>query len=132
MYSREAGYHVVAPRHASASASVISQKGFITGCPFSDWRPVASRQHEPELIRWMMPSAARPSSFRPVTRSTDSGLQNVRTSANSWARLVRRCISSIETPFSVSFSVAKVKASRMPFQSNEVLSIASEKSPSGL
>ena len=132
IYSRPAGYHVVAWRHASASLSDISQNGFIAGLPAaSDCCPVASSVQEPELMRWMMPPAARPVSRRPVTRSTASGDQNVRTSAKSCARLVSRCSRSIEAPLSVSFSVAKVTASRMPFQSNDELRIASGKSPSG-
>ena len=40
-------------------------------------------------------------------------------------------VDSIVTPFRQSFSVATRKASRMPFQSNEELSMASMKSPFG-
>ena len=76
MYSRPAGCQVVASRHRSASCSVISQKGFITGLPSaSDIAPEASSVLLPELIRWMMPFAALPVSFLPVARSTASGLQ---------------------------------------------------------
>ena len=68
----------------------------------------------------------------PVTRLTASALQKVRTSAKIWARLVNRHISNMQMPLSASFSVATMYGARMPFQSNELLRIASEKSPLGL
>ena len=68
--------------------------------------PVASRVVAPELMRWMNPFAAPPSGFLPVTRSTASGLQYVRTSLNIAALPVTRCRKSIERPFIASFSVA--------------------------
>ena len=68
-----AGLQLVAARHLSASSSVISQKGFITGLPSLLCRPVPSRDAEPELIKWMIPSLAKPVNLCPVTRWTASG-----------------------------------------------------------
>ena len=113
------------------SFSVTFHHSFIAGLPFSFIAPVASSVAAPELMRWMKPFFAPPVGFQPVARFTASGLQNVRTSAKSCARFVRRCMRSIETPLSVSFSVANVNGSRGPFQSKEVLSHASAKSPFG-
>ena len=94
-------------------------------------RPVASSVAAPELIRWMIPPAAAPASSWPVTRFTAAGLQYVRTSAKICAVPVSRWPNSIDAPFSESFSVANTNASRMPFQSNDELRIASMKSPLG-
>ena len=78
-----------------------------------------------------MPGAAGPVSSRPVTRFTAAGLQYVRTSAKICAVPVSRWPSSMHSPFRLSFSVATMKGSRMPVQSNDELRIASRKSPFG-
>jgi hypothetical protein len=130
-YPVTAGYQSVASRQRSTSSGVISQKGFRAGRPFAVWRPVASRAAAPELMRWMIPPAATPESSCPVTRFTAAGLQYVRTSAKICAVPVSRCPNTMERPFRQSFSVAKTKGSRMPFQSKDELSIASMKSPFG-
>ena len=63
-YSVMEGCQVVFLRLASASSSVISQKGFIVGLPSaSDWSPVPSSAAGPELIKWSRPSAPWPSSL---------------------------------------------------------------------
>ena len=74
-YSRLAGTQTVLSRQAWASFSEISQKGFMAGWPSLEHWPQPSSEAAPELIRWMMPPAALPCSFSPVTRSTASGLQ---------------------------------------------------------
>ena len=119
-------------RQLSTSASVRFHGSFITGLPSASVDcPVPSSVVAPELMRWMMPPAARPVSSLPVTRFTASGLQYVRTSLKICARLVSRWPKSMATPLQASFSVATTKASRMPFQSNDVFSIDSGKSPLG-
>ena len=55
-YSVIEGCQVVALRHLSTSASVISQNGFIAGTPSISCSPVPSSAAGPELIRWRMPS----------------------------------------------------------------------------
>ena len=85
------------------------------------------------MIRWIRPPAsfAFPSISYPVTRKMESAVQQVRTSANIWARLVRSFNSSMVAPFKVSFSVARMYGSLGPFQSKDVFKIASGKSVLG-
>ena len=90
-----------------------------------------SKQLAPELIRCIIPFAALPVSFLPVTLSTDSGDQYVLTSLNIAALLVTSHPSIIDTPLSVSFSVANGIGSLLPFQSKPEAVIASVKSAFG-
>ena len=114
------------------SLSVISQKGFMTCSPFSFVAaPEPSSAVAPELMRWMKPFAATPSGLWPVTRSQASGLQYVRTSWKQGAVPETSVPSIIETPFSVSFSVANGVGRFGPFQSNVEAMMASEKSAFG-
>ncbi|MNP61597.1 hypothetical protein D3C76_1568030 [compost metagenome] len=103
----------------------------MAGSPFFICSPVPSSVADPELIRCKMPFAAAPSSLCPVTRSTEFGLQYVRTSAKICAVFVSKYPNSMPTPFKLSFSVATTKGARIPFQSKEEFSIVSIKSPFG-
>ena len=93
--------------------------------------PVASRVVAPELIKWIIPPAARPVNSLPVTRFTASGLQYVRTSENICPQPVNNLPNNIATALQASFSVATTYASRIPFQSNVLHIKASVKSPFG-
>ena len=130
-YSTAAGTHFVARIVASMSFCVMSHHGLKTLLPFAFISPAASSVQLPELSRWMMPCLARPFSPLPVARFTDSLFQKVRTSANMAARFVSKYMSSMQTPLRESFSVAIRYGARAPFQSKDVFSIASRKSPFG-
>ncbi len=74
-YPRLAGSHLVALRHSLTSLSVISQKGLTADSPSRVCLPEKSRDDAPELMRCIIPLAARPSGLTFVTLFIASGLQ---------------------------------------------------------